>query len=99
AGHELLGRLYREHLERPADAFAHEGRALSLRNELAGRGASDRSARASERQSLERGGGASERQSVEREGALSPNDHDAPPRTVRSDAPRSARSDALTLHA
>jgi predicted AlkP superfamily phosphohydrolase/phosphomutase/tetratricopeptide (TPR) repeat protein len=33
--HELLGRLYRQHLQRPGDAFAHEGRALSLRNELA----------------------------------------------------------------
>ncbi|HSU53931.1 MAG TPA: alkaline phosphatase family protein [Candidatus Dormibacteraeota bacterium] len=32
--HELLGQLYREHLKRPADAFAHEGRALSLRNEI-----------------------------------------------------------------
>ena len=32
-GHELLGRLYRQHLNRPEDAFAHEGRALSLRNE------------------------------------------------------------------
>ena len=35
--HELLGRLYRQHLSRPADAFAHEGRALSLRHELAAR--------------------------------------------------------------
>jgi predicted AlkP superfamily phosphohydrolase/phosphomutase/tetratricopeptide (TPR) repeat protein len=33
--HELLGKLYRTHLNRPADAFAHEGRALSLRHELA----------------------------------------------------------------
>jgi tetratricopeptide (TPR) repeat protein len=32
---ELLGQLYREHLGRPSDAFAHEGRARSLRNELA----------------------------------------------------------------
>lgn len=37
AAHELLGQLYRQHLNRPADAFAHEGRALSLRNELAAR--------------------------------------------------------------
>jgi predicted AlkP superfamily phosphohydrolase/phosphomutase/tetratricopeptide (TPR) repeat protein len=37
AAHELLGRLYRQHLNRPADAFAHEGRALSLRNELLAR--------------------------------------------------------------
>ncbi len=35
--HELLGRLYRQHLERPAEAFAHEGRSLSLRHELAAR--------------------------------------------------------------
>jgi len=35
--HELLGKLYRHHLHRPPDAFAHEGRALSLRNELAER--------------------------------------------------------------
>jgi predicted AlkP superfamily phosphohydrolase/phosphomutase/tetratricopeptide (TPR) repeat protein len=35
--HELLGRLYRQHLDRPQDAFAHEGRALSLRHELAAR--------------------------------------------------------------
>jgi len=54
AGHELLGRLYREHLARPADAFAHEGRALSLRNELAGRGVSGRVERgASERPSVD----------------------------------------------
>jgi predicted AlkP superfamily phosphohydrolase/phosphomutase/tetratricopeptide (TPR) repeat protein len=32
--HELLGQLYREHLGRPSNAFAHEGRARSLRNEL-----------------------------------------------------------------
>jgi hypothetical protein len=37
AAHELLGRLYRQHLNRPADAFAHEGRALSLRHELTAR--------------------------------------------------------------
>ena len=105
-GHELLGRLYREHLDRPADAFAHEGRALSLRNELAGRGASERGRGvpergASERQSVERvERGASERQSVEREGVLPPGDHEFPstlhaPRSVRSDAP--ARSDAITI--
>jgi hypothetical protein len=35
AAHDALGALFREHLERPADAFAHEGRALSLRQELA----------------------------------------------------------------
>jgi predicted AlkP superfamily phosphohydrolase/phosphomutase/tetratricopeptide (TPR) repeat protein len=35
AAHELLGQLYRSHLDRPADAFAHEGRARSLRHELA----------------------------------------------------------------
>jgi predicted AlkP superfamily phosphohydrolase/phosphomutase/tetratricopeptide (TPR) repeat protein len=33
--HELLGQLYRLHLDRPAEAFAHEGRAKSLRHELA----------------------------------------------------------------
>ena len=37
AGHELLARLYRDHLHRPGDAFAHEGRANSLRQELAAR--------------------------------------------------------------
>ncbi len=37
AAHELLGKLYRQHLDRPAEAFAHEGRALSLRHELAAR--------------------------------------------------------------
>ena len=35
--HELLARLYRDHLARPNDAFAHEGRARSLRNELIAR--------------------------------------------------------------
>lgn len=34
AAHEALARLYREHLDRPADAFAHEGKAGALRNEL-----------------------------------------------------------------
>ena len=34
AAHELLAKLYRDHLTRPADAFAHEGRARSLRNEI-----------------------------------------------------------------
>lgn len=34
AAHELLGRLYRQHLHRPEEAFAHEGKARSLRNEL-----------------------------------------------------------------
>ncbi len=33
--HELLGKLYREYLDRPTDAFAHEGLARSLRHELA----------------------------------------------------------------
>ena len=37
AGHEVLGRLYRQHLDRPAEAFAHEGRARSLRIELSAR--------------------------------------------------------------
>jgi predicted AlkP superfamily phosphohydrolase/phosphomutase/tetratricopeptide (TPR) repeat protein len=32
--HELLAKLYRDHLNRPADAFAHEGRARSLRHEM-----------------------------------------------------------------
>ncbi len=35
--HESLGKLYRQHLNRPDEAFAHEGRALTLRNELAAR--------------------------------------------------------------
>ncbi len=35
--HEALGKLYRQHLNRPEEAFAHEGRALSLRHELAAR--------------------------------------------------------------
>jgi hypothetical protein len=35
--HELLARLYRTHLDRPADAFAQEGRARSLRHELSRR--------------------------------------------------------------
>jgi predicted AlkP superfamily phosphohydrolase/phosphomutase/tetratricopeptide (TPR) repeat protein len=34
AAHELLAKLYRDHLCRPSDAFAHEGRARSLRNEM-----------------------------------------------------------------
>ncbi len=38
AAHELLARLYRQYLNKPGEAFAHEGRALSLRNELAGVG-------------------------------------------------------------
>jgi len=33
--HELLGELYQEHLQQPAEAFAHQGRARSLRHELA----------------------------------------------------------------
>jgi predicted AlkP superfamily phosphohydrolase/phosphomutase/tetratricopeptide (TPR) repeat protein len=32
--HTSLGKLYRQHLNRPDEAFAHEGRALSLRHEL-----------------------------------------------------------------
>ncbi|TSA41934.1 MAG: hypothetical protein D4R57_00025 [Verrucomicrobiales bacterium] len=35
--HEALAKLYRQHLSRPSDAFAHEGRAGALRNELAER--------------------------------------------------------------
>jgi predicted Zn-dependent protease len=34
AAHELLGQLYRDHLNRPQDALAQEGRARSLRHEL-----------------------------------------------------------------
>jgi tetratricopeptide (TPR) repeat protein len=34
AAHDLLAKLYRQLLERPADAFIHEGKAQSLRNEL-----------------------------------------------------------------
>jgi len=43
AAHDLLAKLYQEHLERPADAFAHEGRARSIRHEvtLVKRGRSD----------------------------------------------------------
>lgn len=37
AAHESLGKLYREHLARPAEAFVHEGKARSLRHELASR--------------------------------------------------------------
>jgi predicted AlkP superfamily phosphohydrolase/phosphomutase/tetratricopeptide (TPR) repeat protein len=33
--HESLAKLYRSHLDRPTDAFAQEGRARSLRHELA----------------------------------------------------------------
>jgi len=33
--HEALAKLYRQHLNRPDDAFAHEGKARSLKNELA----------------------------------------------------------------
>jgi predicted AlkP superfamily phosphohydrolase/phosphomutase/tetratricopeptide (TPR) repeat protein len=36
--YEWLGELYRQHLDRPEEAFAHEGRALSLRNEHVLRG-------------------------------------------------------------
>jgi len=36
--YEWLAQLYRQHLDRPEEAFAHEGRALSLRNEHALRG-------------------------------------------------------------
>ena len=35
--HETLAKLYRQQLNRPADAFGHEGRAGALRNELAER--------------------------------------------------------------
>jgi predicted AlkP superfamily phosphohydrolase/phosphomutase/thioredoxin-like negative regulator of GroEL len=34
AAHEALAKLYREHLNRPEEAFAHEGRARSLQHEL-----------------------------------------------------------------
>jgi len=34
AAHELLAKLYRDYLNRPADVFAHEGRARSLRHEI-----------------------------------------------------------------
>lgn len=37
AAHEALARLYRDQLRRPAEAFAHEGRAQSLKHELAER--------------------------------------------------------------
>ena len=37
AAHELLGKLYRQHLNRPDAAFAHEGKARSLRSELESR--------------------------------------------------------------
>jgi len=37
SAHELLGKLYRQHLNRPDEAFAHEGKARSLRNELEAR--------------------------------------------------------------
>ena len=44
AAHDLLAKLYRERLNRPADAFAHEGRARSLRHEVTvGRAAALRS--------------------------------------------------------
>jgi len=32
--HQLLGKLYREHLDRPTEAFVHEGKARSLRVEM-----------------------------------------------------------------
>src|SRR5262249_22656190 len=35
--HELLARLYRDHLDRPQSAFPHEGMASALRTELANR--------------------------------------------------------------
>lgn len=34
AAHEALGKLYREHLGQPDKAFAHEGRAMSLRHRV-----------------------------------------------------------------
>ncbi len=34
AAHDLLAKLYRNHMNRPADAFAQEGRAKSLRHEV-----------------------------------------------------------------
>ncbi len=43
--HEALAKLYREQLNRPAEAFAHEGRARSLRMELATRDSGDAEAR------------------------------------------------------
>ena len=42
--HEALAKLYRQQLNRPADAFAHEGRAGALRNELTERKRANRSA-------------------------------------------------------
>ncbi len=39
--HEALAKLYRHHLNRPEEAFAHEGRTRSLQNELTLRQASD----------------------------------------------------------
>ena len=55
--HELLGRLYRQHLNRPDEAFAHEGRALSLHNELAARRRSEAPAVSGSRSIQSPGGG------------------------------------------
>jgi len=48
AAHDALGRLYRDRLGRPAEAFAHEGRARSVRNELETQQRSGIAARGSE---------------------------------------------------
>lgn len=40
--HEMLAKLYRQHLNRPDDAFAHEGRARSLQLELSARQVAER---------------------------------------------------------
>ncbi len=45
SAHEALARLYRDHLNRPAEAFAHEGRAASLKNEIGLRKKKDGEAR------------------------------------------------------
>jgi predicted AlkP superfamily phosphohydrolase/phosphomutase/tetratricopeptide (TPR) repeat protein len=42
--HEALAKLYRQHLHRPDEAFAHEGRARSLQHELAVRQSADQTA-------------------------------------------------------
>ena len=100
SAHEALGQLYRQHLNRPDEAFAHEGRALSLRHELAacqqpGDAAADETGIQSVSVAVEK-----EAQRVEVEKLPAPFGGEADPRqiiTVVSGLPRSGTSLMMQL--
>ena len=99
--HEALAKLYRQHLNRPAEAFAHEGRAGALRNELAERKRATRSA------GVVKVSTTSDPEEIIHDEELSPNEEIAPPFspvvdrsrviTVVSGLPRSGTSLMMQL--